>query len=214
MKSKTNFQAVRELMQAYAPAARGIVTDAEAALIRHVLEIPGRDDLELDDIRDMAIAVYSQSAEAGEKNGLGVQAVMAKMDAMSAVTAVIDAEKARRAQPGNKVLVQDALPGYAVATDMGREFLRCSGSPEFSSNLAEARLFQTPEQAAAMAGYAARQYNRPMTVARIEKSCAAFPVLDMPEEQKAAETRLQAANGGYHFGKSEDPDGKEDADDA
>lgn len=195
MRTKTNFLAIRELMQEYEPARRGIVSDAETALIRKILEIPGRDDLELDDIRDMAVAMYAQSADASEKNGEGVKAVMAKMDAMSAVTAVIDMEKAARARPGNGILVQRALPGYAVATNLGQEFLRRGDGPEFSSNISHARLFQTPERAGAMAGYAARQYGQAMTVARIEKTCAAFPVLDMAAEQKAAEARLLAADG-------------------
>lgn len=184
MRTKTNFQAVKELMARYTPKTRGIVTDDEIALIWDILELGGRDALELDDIRDMAVAVYGQSAEQVEKAS-GMPAMMQMMDAMSAVTDVIDREKFRREQPGCQVAVHACPPAYAVAWHGNREFLRPAGKPEFSPDPAKARTWASPQDACTMAGYAARQYHDPMTVVRIETRHAVFPVLDMIAEQAA-----------------------------
>lgn len=181
MRTKTNFMAVQELMAKYTPAQRGIVSDAEAALIREVLEIDTRDDLELNDVRDSAVMLYGQTADQAQKDK-GVQAMMELMDAMSAVTAVIDQEKAVRDQPGNQVRKYQRPPRYAVAKDLGDEFMRAAGQPAFSQDPGDARVWDKPQDAAVMAGYAATQYGGPMSVVRIEACRDVFPVHDVPAE--------------------------------
>lgn len=182
MRTKTNFQAVQELMARYAPAQRMVVSDAEAALIREVLELDGRDGLELDDIRDTAVAVYGQSAAQAEKD-LGVQAMMDMMDAMSAVTAVIDQEKASRQLPGQAVSKHPVEPRYAVARNANSEFLRATAKPAFSADPSQARKWVQPQDAGVMAGYAAKQFGAPMSVVRIETCRTVFPVRDLVKEQ-------------------------------
>ncbi len=181
MRTKTNFIAVRELMDKYTPAQRGIVSDAETALIRETLEVETRDGLELDDVRDAAVMLYGQAADHAEKEK-GVQAMMELMDAMSAVTAVIDMEKADREMPGGEVRKYRRPPRYAVAKDLGDEFMRAAGQPPFSADPADARVWPKPQDAAVMAGYAASQYGGPMSVVRIETCRDVFPVHDVPAE--------------------------------
>lgn len=196
MRTKTNFQAVQELMARYAPAQRMVVSDAEAALIREVLELDGRDGLELDDIRDTAVAVYGQSAAQAEKD-LGLQAMMDMMDAMSAVTAVIDQEKAARQLPGQAVAKYPVEPRYAVARNGNSEFLRATAKPAFSADPSQARKWVQPQDAGVMAGYAARQYGAPMSVVRIETCRTVFPVRDLAAEQaKFRNGAGGAGNGG------------------
>lgn len=98
-RTKTNFQAVQELQGKYVPAARGIVSKTEESLIRDVLEIGTRDDLELQDIRDAAVMLYGQMANSGDQTPDGIKKTMELMDAMSGVCGVIDAEKNTRGLP-------------------------------------------------------------------------------------------------------------------
>lgn len=203
MRTKTNFMAVQELMAKYAPAQRGIVSDTEATLIREILEIDTRDDLELNDVRDSAIMLYGQTADQAQREK-GVQAMMELMDAMSAVTAVIDQEKAVREQPGNEVRKYRKDTRYAVAKDLGDEFMRAAGQPAFSQDPADARMWAKPQDAAVMAGYAATQYGGPMSVVRIETCRDVFPVHDVPAETaRLAKLGRNAAQGGNPSG----PDG-------
>lgn len=175
MRTKTNFQAVQELLANFQPAQRGIITDPEAAQVRSILELDARDDLELDDIRDMAVAVYGQTADS-RQTAMGIGAMMATMDAMSAVTAVIDGEKSARQQPGMAVTRYALPPRYAVATNGNTEFLRAAGTPAFSKDPADARKWARRQDAEAMAGYAVKQYRRPMSVVRIDTCRTVLPV--------------------------------------
>lgn len=191
MRTKTNFMAMNGLMDKYTPAVRGIVSDSEAALIREELELETRDDLELNDVRDTAVMLYGQMASEAEKSQ-GIQAMMELMDAMSAVTAVIDQEKASREMPGCEVRKYQLGPKYAVASGLGDEFMRASGKPDFTQDPAEARTWNTPQDAAVMAGYAATQYGGPMSVVRIQECRDVFPVQDVPAET----ARLKKSQGG------------------
>ena len=92
MTTKTDFQSLCELRKAYAPQTRGIVTASEAATIRGILELESRNDIELSNIRDMAVMLYSSWAETVSDGGVKV----ALFDAMSAITCVIDGEKFKR----------------------------------------------------------------------------------------------------------------------
>ena len=192
MRSKTNFIAVRDLMAAYTPARMHVVSDAEAALIREMLELDTRDGLELDDVRDAAVMLYGQTAAETEKTK-GVQAMMALMDAMSAVTAVIDQEKFSRQQPGHEVRKYQKEQRYAVASGLCDEFMKAAGQPAFSPDPADARAWAKPQDAAVMASYAATQYGGPMSVVRIETCLDVFPIHDVPAETARIAKAAQAS---------------------
>lgn len=95
MVTKSDFQAVRELSEQYKPQRWGIVSGKESALIRSVLELPERNDIELVNIRNMAVMLYGQWSDKARHDGNSDRAEML-MDAMSAVAAVIDGEKWER----------------------------------------------------------------------------------------------------------------------
>lgn len=98
MTTKTDFHAIQELQQAYTPAQKGILSQAEITLIRTILEIKDRTDIELQNIRDMAIMLYSQRAhDAADKNETSKSITL--MDAMSGICTVIDDEKFARGMP-------------------------------------------------------------------------------------------------------------------
>lgn len=95
MTTKTDYHLISELKSCYAPTQPGIVSAAEAELIRETLEISSRNDIELQNARDMIVMLYGRWADIQREKG-NVPAVMQMMDAMSAVTHVIDMEKIRR----------------------------------------------------------------------------------------------------------------------
>lgn len=96
MTTKPDFDMINELAVVYRPKTRGIVTDDEAGIIKAVLGIPHRTDVELQNVRNAVVMLYGQKAD-GLRND-PVEA-MAVMDAMSAITAVIDTEKSKRGMP-------------------------------------------------------------------------------------------------------------------
>lgn len=55
MTTKTDFHAIQELREKYAPKVRGIVSGEEAKIIYEVLEIDKRNNIELQNIRDMVV---------------------------------------------------------------------------------------------------------------------------------------------------------------
>lgn len=98
MTTKTDFHAIMELKEKYTPACPGIVSFGETEVIREVLEISDRSDIELQNARDMVVMLYSQwSGSRRQKDN--ILAAMQMMDAMSAVTHVIDMEKSTRGLP-------------------------------------------------------------------------------------------------------------------
>lgn len=58
MTTKTDFHAIQELREKYAPKVRGIVSGEEAKTIYEVLEIDKRNNIELQNIRDMVVMIY------------------------------------------------------------------------------------------------------------------------------------------------------------
>lgn len=98
MTTKTDFHSIMELKEKYTPAQRGIVSRIETETIQEVLELGQRNNIELQNIRDVAVMLYSRWADTQrEKNN--TPALMALMDAMSATCFVIDQEKANRGLP-------------------------------------------------------------------------------------------------------------------
>ena len=98
MTTKTDHHAIMELKKAYIPAKRGVVNVAEEKLIREVLELSSRNDIELQNIRDTAYMMYSRWADTLQQAN-NISAIMMTMDAMSAITYVIDTEKVNRGLP-------------------------------------------------------------------------------------------------------------------
>ena len=60
MTTKTDFHAIQELREKYTPKMRGIVSSEEAKTICEVLEIDKRNNIELQNIRDMVVMIYGQ----------------------------------------------------------------------------------------------------------------------------------------------------------
>lgn len=91
MTTKTDFHAIQELREKYTPKVRGIVSGEEAKTICEVLEIDKRNNIELQNIRDMVVMIYGQWFDKSRDQYLedkkkGVQAVDKSaeyLDAMS-----------------------------------------------------------------------------------------------------------------------------------
>lgn len=98
MTTKTDYHLISELKSRYTPAQPGIVSTAEIELIREMLEISSRNNIELQNARDMVVMLYGRWADAQRQKG-NVPATMELMDAMSAITHVIDQEKINRGLP-------------------------------------------------------------------------------------------------------------------
>lgn len=96
MTTKTDYRAIRELKEVYKPVQRGIVSGAETEQINAVLEIKSRNSIELQNVRDMVVMLYSRWSEAARAKENCVQETMELMDAMSAICCVIDQEKFNR----------------------------------------------------------------------------------------------------------------------
>lgn len=95
MTTKTDYHSIMELKNTYTPKVQGIVSGSEAETINKVLEIKSRSNIELQNVRDMMVMLYSGWAGRAreEKN---VSEAMTLMDAMSAICCVVDQEKFNR----------------------------------------------------------------------------------------------------------------------
>lgn len=95
MTTKTDYHMILELRSKYTPTQRCIVTAAEAELIRETLEINSRNNIELQNVRDMVVMLYGQWGHVLQQK----DDAPAAMDAMSAITHIIDQEKIKRGLP-------------------------------------------------------------------------------------------------------------------
>ncbi len=98
MTSKTDYHAIMELKRVYAPAVRGIVTADEEQLIRETLEINSRNNIELQNIRDMVVMMYSRWAGSPKKAD-NISSIAKVLDSMSAICCIVDQEKSKRGLP-------------------------------------------------------------------------------------------------------------------
>ena len=103
MTTKTDFHAIQELREKYAPKVRGIVSGEEAKAIYEVLEIDKRNNNELQNILDMVVMIYGQWFDKSrdqyledKKGARAVDKSAEYLDAMSAIICVIDYEKFKR----------------------------------------------------------------------------------------------------------------------
>lgn len=98
MTTKSDYKMVVELKSRYIPVKTGIVSADEKELIREVLEISSRNNIELQNIRDMVVMLYSQWIDTQHQKK-DIPAAIQMMDIMSAVTYIIDQEKIKRGLP-------------------------------------------------------------------------------------------------------------------
>ena len=98
MTTKTDFHSIEELKAKYTPAQRGIVTAEETKTICEILELDLRSDIELQNIRDVSVMLYGQWADSQQQRD-NIITAMQMMDAISAITHVIDIEKSKRGLP-------------------------------------------------------------------------------------------------------------------
>lgn len=95
MTTKTDYHSIMELKKQYKPCNRGFVNQYEVNQIETILEVKERNNIELQNVRDMAVMLYSRWADA-EQEKTNTQEAIGLMDAMSAVCFVIDQEKFKR----------------------------------------------------------------------------------------------------------------------
>lgn len=95
MTTKTDYHSIMELKKQYKPCNRGFVNQYEVNQIETVLEIKERNDIELQNVRDMAVMLYSSWAERKRTAG-AVEDSIDLMDMMSGICCVIDQEKFKR----------------------------------------------------------------------------------------------------------------------
>lgn len=98
MTTKTDYHLISELKSKCTPAQRGVVTTAEVELVRETLQISSRSNIELQNVRDMVAMLYGRWADSEQHKG-DVSAAIQLMDAMSAITHIIDQEKVERGLP-------------------------------------------------------------------------------------------------------------------
>lgn len=98
MTTMPDFALITAMHNQFKPANKGVITDTEANLVHSLLQLGQRTDIELQNCRDMAVMLYEKWAEAARHKS-GPAGMLEEMDAMSAVTAVIDKEKGRRGMP-------------------------------------------------------------------------------------------------------------------
>lgn len=95
MTTKTDFEALSSLDAKYTPAKTGLLKADEVELIEKELELKQRTNIELQNVRDMAVMLYSQFAKQAERD-TGTAASIEKLDAMSAICMIIDNHKVTR----------------------------------------------------------------------------------------------------------------------
>lgn len=98
MTTKTDYHLISDLKSRYTPAQQGIVTAAEVEVILETLEIGSRNNIELQNVRDMLVMMYGRWTDSQQQKD-DASAVMELTDAMSAITHVIDMEKSKRGLP-------------------------------------------------------------------------------------------------------------------
>ena len=97
MTTRTDFQSICALRDTFKPAKRGFINGEEAAQVRTALELDARNDIELQNVRDMSVMLYGQWGDSTRDGDERATAdTMALWDAMSAICAVIDDEKFKR----------------------------------------------------------------------------------------------------------------------
>lgn len=89
---KTNYQLITELDKVFTPKNFGVLTNAEAQLIKCALQLDARDGLDLCNLRDMVVMYYHIKAIESDTGRMS----LVESDKLSAITYVIDDTKMDR----------------------------------------------------------------------------------------------------------------------
>lgn len=95
MVTKNDFCSIKELHDQYNPASRGIITAEEMITIKNILELENRTNIELENIRNVVVMLYTQWVENARKEGNSSKAML-ELDAMDAICTIVDLLKAER----------------------------------------------------------------------------------------------------------------------
>ena len=87
---KTNYQMLMELKE-FKPYRQGILNNTEVTMLKAVLRLDERSDVELQNLRDFVVMYYSMKIEDATPKDR-----MTQMDIMSGICGVIDNEKWNR----------------------------------------------------------------------------------------------------------------------
>lgn len=96
MMDRTDASMLMKLKDKFRPAARGVLSAAEVDLVEATLQIKARTNVELQNVRDMAVMFWGRLADPSTG---GPAATIDRMDELSGICGVIDMEKSRRGMP-------------------------------------------------------------------------------------------------------------------
>ena len=95
MTTKTDFHSLMELKESFHPQGRRWINNGQAELIKRALELETRSNIELQNIRDMAVMLYERWSSSSRADGK-YEEMDAYMSAMSAICAIVDSIKVQR----------------------------------------------------------------------------------------------------------------------
>lgn len=95
MVTKSDFRSVMELHKQFTPATLRFITEDEKKVIQSTLELDGRTNIELENIRNAVVMLYQQWAESA-RNRNDMDKALQEMDAMDAICTVVDQLKLER----------------------------------------------------------------------------------------------------------------------
>lgn len=95
MVTKSDFRSIMDLHKQYTPATLHFLTEVEKQVIRTTLELDGRTNIELENIRNAVVMLYRQWIESA-RNSNDMGKTLREMDAMDAICTVIDQLKFER----------------------------------------------------------------------------------------------------------------------
>lgn len=95
MTTKTDFHSLMELKESFHPQGRRWINNGEAELIKRALELETRSNIELQNIRDMAVMLYEKWSSSSRADGK-YEEMDVYMSAMSAICAIVDSIKVQR----------------------------------------------------------------------------------------------------------------------
>lgn len=107
MTTKTDYLSLNGLNKVYHPKNEGFVSGAEGDLIRKELELKERTNIELNNIRDMAVMFFGILGDAAQAKAQSKDLVAGGVlgdyfelrDKLSAIVCIIDNEKMNRGMP-------------------------------------------------------------------------------------------------------------------
>ena len=89
---KTDYQLITELDEVFKPKDFGVITNAEAGLVKCALQLDARDGMDLCNLRDMVVMYFHIKALESDTRRMA----LTESDKLSAITYVIDCAKVDR----------------------------------------------------------------------------------------------------------------------